>query len=239
MRPGRNASDALEDAVLHLRRGMGTARSGRESLPELRAKERTLLRDWAAAQDRIFDRDPTLTLDRRSAHGEHVVAFDPTAMIWWKTTHPGKAGIGAEFDYDILPPFSVISIFAHELLPSEYLARMILQNREFSDDVRLEGYLDATEPSIVISQPNPKGQPATAAQMSAQMLDFGYHPLGNLQIGKKNSISFYQPDRRIALFDAHPGNFFHAGGMTIPIGGILAEITADAEHHWLLKHIHS
>ena len=45
--------------------------------------------------------------------------------------------------------------------------------------------------------------------------------------------------RRIALFDAHPGNFFHANGMTIPIDGILAEITADAEHNWLLQHIAS
>lgn len=218
---------------------MGPARRGRESLPELRTKERALLRAWAEAGDCIFNEDPTLTLDRRSAHGEHIVAFDPVAMIWWKTTHPGKAGIGAEFDYELLPPFSVIGIFARELLPSEYLARMILQNREFSDDVRLDGYLDAAEPSIIISQPNFKGQPATADQMSAQMRDFGYHSLGNLQIGKKNSISFYQPDRRIALFDAHPGNFFHANGMTIPIDGILAEITAEAEHHWLLQHIHS
>lgn len=215
---------------------MGTARRGRESLPELRAKERFLLREWAEAEDCIFREDPTLTLDRRSAHGEHVVAFDPSAMIWWKTTHPGKAGIGAEFDYEMLPPFSITGVFARELLPSEYLARMILQNREFSDDVRLEGYLDVTEPSIIVTQPNLKGQPATADQMSAQMRDFGYLPLGNLQIGKKNSISFYQPDRRIALFDAHPGNFFHANGMTIPIDGIITEITADAEHDWLLNH---
>ncbi|MEO5713299.1 MAG: hypothetical protein ABIT37_07405 [Luteolibacter sp.] len=216
---------------------MGATRRGRESLPELRSKERALLREWAEAGDRIFDQDPTLTLDRRKAHGEHVVAFDGETKIWWKTTHPGKAGIGAEFDYEMLPPFSIIGIFARELLPSEYLARMILQNREFSDDVRLEGYLDATEPSIIVSQPNFKGQPATADQMSDQICDLGYHPLGNLQIGKKNSISFYQPHRRIAMFDAHPGNFFHANEMTIPIDGIIAEITVDAEHEWLLEQV--
>ena len=139
----------------------------------------------------------------------------------------------------MLPAFLVGGIFARELLPFEYLTRMILQNREFSDDVRVEGYLDASEPSLVISQPNLKGQPATADQMSAQMLHFGYLPLGNLEVGKKNSIFFYQPACRIAVFDAHPGNFFHENGMTIPIDGILAEITADAEHHWLLQHIRS
>lgn len=218
---------------------MGTARRGRESLPDLRTKERSILRDWAKARNRIFSEDPTLALDRRSAHGEHVVAYHPGTQIWWKTTHPGKAGIGAEFDYEMLPPFSVKGVFARELLPSEYLTRLILQNREFSDDVRLEGYLDATEPSIIISQPNFKGQPATALQMAVQMIDFGYLPLGNLQIGKKNSISFYHPERRIAMFDAHPGNFFHAGGMTVPIDGIIAAITADAEHHWLLQQFDS
>ncbi len=62
-------------------------------------------------------------------------------------------------------------------------------------------------------------------------------PLGNLQIGKKNSISFYQPHRRIAMFDTHPGNFSHANGMTIPIDGIIAEITVEAEHEWLLEQL--
>lgn len=214
---------------------MGSARRGRESLPELRAKERILLRSWAETSGCIFDKDPTLKFERRSLHGEHAVAFDPASMIWWKTTHPGKAGIGAEFEYEMLPPFSVTGVFARELLPSEYLFRMLLQNREFSDDVRLEGYLDATEPSIIISQPNFKGQPATADQMSDQLRDFGYLPLGNLQVGKKNSISFYHPERRIAMFDAHPGNFFHANGLTIPIDGIVAEISAEAEHDWLMQ----
>jgi hypothetical protein len=53
---------------------------------------------------------------------------------------------------------------------------------------------------------------------------------------QENSISFYDPDTRIALFDAHPGNFFHSGGITIPIDGIIAEIAADSEHEWLLAH---
>jgi hypothetical protein len=136
----------------------------------------------------------------------------------------------------MLPPFSVTGIFARELLPSEYIARMLLHNQEFSDDIRLEGYLDLLEPSLVISQPHIKGTPATADQMSEQMLQMGYLSLGALEVGRKNSISFYQPERRLAMFDAHPGNFFHTDGLTLPIDGIIAEITADAEHEWLMRH---
>jgi hypothetical protein len=236
MRTGKNASNALEDALCHLRRSMGTARRGGESLFEIRARERLYLRHWAETQGCIYRQDPTLTLDRRSSHGEHVVAFDPETSLWWKTTHPGKAGVGIEFDYQILPPFTITGLYPRELLPSEYLCRMMLHNREFSDDVHLEGYLDAEEPSIIISQPNFRGKPATIEQMHRQMKDFGYLPLTNLEIGRKNSVSFYAPARRLAMFDAHPGNFFHADGMTIPIDGIFAEISADAEHEWLLNH---
>lgn len=236
MRPGRNAPNALEDAVSHLRRGMVAARRGRESLHNLREKERALLCEWAKTAGCIFNEDPTLELHRRSAHGEHVVAFDPESTLWWKVTHPGKAGVGVEFEYEMLPPFSVTGIFARELLPSEYLCRMILHNQEFSDEVRLEGYLDVSAPSIIVSQPHFKGTPATAEQMSSQMKDLGYVPLRNLKIGRKNSVSFYQPVRRLAMFDAHPGNFFHANGMTVPIDGILANISEEAEHEWLLEH---
>lgn len=165
------------------------------------------------------------------------MAFDAKADIWWKITHPGKAGIGVEFDYEMLPPFAVIGIFARELLPSEYLARLILQNLEFGDDIRLEGYLARDEPSIVVSQPHIRGAPATADQMASQMKLLGYRSMGSLEVGRKNSISFYHPERRIALFDAHPGNFFHVGQVTLPIDGIVTRIVADAEHEWLLRFI--
>lgn len=236
MRSGRNAPGALEDAARHLCGGMAATRRGRESLPELRTLERLLLRKWAEGQGCLLREDPTLRLQRRSSHGEHVVGFGPESGVWWKTTHPGKAGVGAEFSYELLPPFAIAGINARELLPSEYLARLILHNREFGDDVRLEGFLDEDQPSLIVSQPHIKGTPATAEQMAQQMKALGYLSLGNLQVGKKNSISFYDPERRIAMFDAHPGNFFHTNGLTIPIDGILAEIGADAEHEWLLQH---
>lgn len=140
-----------------------------------------------------------------------------------------------DFDYQMLPPFSVEGIFARELLPSEYLTRMLLHNQEFSDNVRFEGYLDAVELSLIISQPDIEGTPATSDQMASQMEVLGYRSMGSLEVGRKNSISFYHPERRIALFDAHPGNFFHAGGITLPIDGIVIRIVADAEHEWLLR----
>lgn len=114
---------------------------------------------------------------------------------------------------------------------------MILHNREFGDDVRLEGFLDMPEPSLIISQPDIAGTPATEEEMCNQMEAFGYHPLGRLQIGKAGSISFYHTERRIALFDAHPGNFFRTGMLTIPIDGLMSEISNPAEHQWLMDQL--
>jgi hypothetical protein len=234
--PGRNAQSSLEDAAAHLRASMGAARRGRHSLLELRNLERAILLEWAARQGRIFEQDPTLSLERRQAHGEHVVGFDSGLSCWWKTTHPGKCGVGVEFHYDDLPPFRVMGIGSRELLPSEYVDRLMVHNREFGDDIRLEGYLDGEQPSLVISQPDIAGSPATAAQMTLQMERLGYRPMPELHVGKSHSISFYHPEKRIALFDAHPGNFFHIDGLTLPVDGIVLQIREEAEHTWLLDH---
>lgn len=231
--PERHAPGSLEHAATQLREGMGAARRGRDSLPELRENERGILREWARSQNRLFQQDPTLTLGRRQSHGEHTVAFDPDGACWWKVTHPGKTGVGAEFHYEDLPPFEITGISARELLPSEYVARLLLHNEEFGDDIRLEGYLDADPPSLVISQPDISGSPATKDEMECQMASLGYLPLHGIQLGKNGSISFYHPERRIALFDAHPGNFFNTGRLTLPVDGILLKVSSDAEHRWL------
>jgi len=232
--PGRNAPSSLQDAAAHLRAGMGAARRGRCSLLELRNRERALLEEWAAAHGRIFQEDPTLSLARRQGHGEHCVGFHPESSCWWKTTHPGKCGVGAEFHYGELPPFAIGGVSARELLPSEYLNRLIVHNEEFGDDIRLEGYLAGESPSVVISQPDIVGEPATAADMEFQMSAMGYLLLPGLNVGKAGSISFYHPEKRIALFDAHPGNFFRTGEMTLPVDGIILKINEDAEHAWLM-----
>lgn len=99
------------------------------------------------------------------------------------------------------------------------------------------GDLNAAEPGITISPPHLSSQPPTVGQMAAPLRKFGFPPPGSLRIGNKNSISLDQPTRRIAMFDAHPGTFFHTAGLTIPIDGILAEITADAEHEWLRQQV--
>ena len=230
----RNAPGTLEHASAHLRTGLGATRRGRHSLPEVRSKERDALRAWAKNQGRLFGQDPTLSLLRRQMHGEHTVGFDPATACWWKSTHPGKAGIGAEFIYDDLPPFCVLEVMARELLPSEYLDRLILHNDEFGDDIRLEGFIDGDQPSILISQPDISGSPATREEMEEQMFKFGYLPLIGTQLGKLGSISFYHPTRRIAMFDAHPGNFFRSRNITLPIDGIISRIDEPSEHAWLM-----
>ena len=235
--PGRNAPSALENASAELRAGMEAARRGGRSLPELRSQERAFLRRWAERQNRLFKTDPTVGLVRRQAHGEHVVGYDSDRSCWWKMTHPGTAGVGADFVYDSLPPFQIHGVTARELLPSEYLERLILHNAEFGDDIRLEGYVDQPEPSIVISQPDIAGAPAEQEQMEEQMRNLGFYRLAEVRLGKPCSISFYHPARRIAMFDAHPGNFFQTSEGTLPIDGIITRIDQPAEHAWLMDRV--
>jgi hypothetical protein len=235
--PGRNAPSSVEDTAAHLRAGMGSARRGRQSLAELRNREREILEAWFHGFDRVFPEDPTLSLDQRQAHGEHCVAFHPDTLSWWKTTHPGKCGVGAEFHYDDLPPFAITSVSARELLPSEYLERLTLHNREFGDDIRVEGYVHGPLPSLVISQPGVEGKPATADEMEQTMRNLGYLPIPSLHVGRSASISFYHPSKRIALFDAHPANFFCWKGIALPVDGIILHIRNDSEHQWLSDRI--
>jgi hypothetical protein len=235
--PTRNAPNSLEDAAAQLQRSMEAARRSRHSLHELRAHEREILRAWAASHQRVFLQDPTLSLERRQQHGEHVVGYHPQSSCWWKMTHPGKTGVGAGFHYDSLPPFAIHGLSARELLPSEYLDRLILHNEEFGDDIRLEGFIDLDAPSLLISQPDISGTPATLEEMDNQMRIMGYLPLNEISLGKPNSVSFYQPVRRIAVFDAHPGNFFAVYAATIPVDGILTKIQHPSEHAWLMERI--
>jgi hypothetical protein len=198
--PGRNAASALENAAAQLRSGMEAARRSRQSLPELRAREREILRTWAENHHRIFQTDPTLSLSRRQEHGEHAVGFDPETSCWWKMTQ---------------------------------------HNTEFGDEIRFEGYVDLEQPSLVVSQPDIAGTPATQDQMENQMKLLGFLPLPNARLGKPNSISFYHPKRGIALFDAHPGNFFQSAEATLPIDGIISHITQPTEHAWLMDRVES
>jgi hypothetical protein len=73
--------------------------------------------------------------------------------------------------------------------------------------------------------------------MDNQMRIMGYLPLNEISLGKPNSVSFYQPVRRIAVFDAHPGNFFAVYAATIPVDGILTKIQHPSEHAWLMERI--
>lgn len=233
----RDKTSALGHAAAHLCKSMGTARQGRESLRELRTIQREILLNWCTENSRVFKTSPLLSFDRVQSHGEHTVAYHEASRCWWKTTHPGKCGIGPEFDYSDLPPFSIDAVSARELLPLEYLERMLLQNRIFGDDVRFEGFITGAEPSLLISQPDIEGAPATESEMISSMDAMGFQRLDDIHIGRENSISFYDQLRKIAVFDAHPGNFFVSGGFALPIDGIVVEISSAIEHQWLLDRL--
>ena len=93
----------------------------------------------------------------------------------------------------------------------------------------LKGHCPASSyrsPALRVSRRQPSRWRRTLHSM-------GYLRMPGLHVGRSESISFYNQEKRIALFDAHPANFFYREGVSIPVDGIILQINNDSEHDWL------
>lgn len=209
-RPKKTEGESLADAKAFVEGGMGRSRP---TLPGERKARRDAERDqvveWAKQAGRIFDENPLSRIGERSVrHGEHDVAYNERDGRWWKVTHSGRAGVTAEFDYDMLPPFDVKRVYSIEAMPQQYLERMSLLNEEFGGTVDFEGvFIEDGEPRMVVSQADVSGKPATRQQMVDFMKASGYVAVPGISIGKEGTLSFVHPEKNVALFDGHEGNF--------------------------------
>ena len=80
------------------------------------------------------------------------------------------------------------AIILREALPSEYLARLLLHNRVFEDAISLEGILvGESEISLVVSQPDISGMPASLDEISTAMAGLGFEKIPGLHLGYPQS----------------------------------------------------
>ncbi|MEI6606706.1 MAG: hypothetical protein WCP35_15465, partial [Verrucomicrobiota bacterium] len=226
---------SLEDAKTFLEGSVGGSRS---TLPwqrkPRREAERAALIGWAERNRKLFTENPLGGFkDKRvTRHGEHDVAYDEATGRWWKATYGNTAGITADFHYDDMPPFEVRGVSATEATPLEYLQRMSLLNSEFGGTVELEGvWMDHGEPRLVVSQADVHGRPSETEEIAGLMEKKGYVEAPAITIGKPNTLSFINPKKNIALFDAHKGNFrTDSDGDVHVIDAVLSRVTpAEAE----------
>jgi hypothetical protein len=149
---------------------------------------------------------------------EHRVWPSPDRARYWKATYPGFAGFtvilvpGADSEPDLTPA-----------LPLEYLERLLLQNRLFGDDVRLEGLaIEDSRMVLITSQPVLVGDAVEEDEIIGSLAKLWFKPLWGLHLGRPGSLAFYRDLDEVAVFDAHPANFVKdAEGIVLPIDLIL------------------
>ena len=129
------------------------------------------IESWARESGSVITRNALPALQERT--NEHLVAFRETDNRWVKVTKPGRFGYVADTDFwwDKGSQKWISKIILREALPSEYLARLILQNDVFEDAVSLEGILITPESglSLVSSQPDISGNPSSLAEICESM----------------------------------------------------------------------
>jgi hypothetical protein len=170
----------------------------------IETEERRLV-DWARANGKLGKRLPPE--DTRG--GEHAVYYDESSQRFWKTTIPE-----AQKGYGI-----ALGSWSRGATPGEYLERILLLNRVFNDDIRLEGIiLKNRRPIIVTSQPAIAGRAAPALLVDQLMVAGGFEKL--------TEGAYHRAG--LMFFDLFPRNVILAGdGMVYPIDPVIQRIDRD------------
>ena len=208
----RNAAQkSLESAAHDTGRGAETT-PGHDASHAERAQrvavEQRRLREWAKENHKL--KRGLLPEDSRG--GEHIVHFDERSGRYFKATRPeAQRGYGIAF-----------GSHSQGATPGEYLDRLIIHNRIFGDDVRLERVVSIGDKlSIVTSQPTIKGRDATQTEIDGMMAQKGFEKIG---VG-----AYYHSDENILIHDLVPKNVKVSGhdGMVHPIDPVIQRVTPE------------
>lgn len=195
------------------------------------------LEEWARTGGLLIDSERLPALIERT--NEHLVAFRTSDRRWVKATKPGCFAYIADTDY-ILDRASqkwVGNVILREALPSEYLARLRLHNDVFGDSIELEGAIISPDGklSLVSSQPDISGTPASLEEIKSTMKGLGFEVIDGLHLGYTVSLSFFRRADRVVVFDAHPANAITSDGIAVPIDFIV-QVATDSMVAELEKH---
>ena len=202
-----DAQGALESSA-DFARGGAQAAPDHDATERERAgrveKEQRRLVEWAKANGKLGGRIPP----EDASGGEHRVYFDEQSGRYLKATIPDK-----QKGYGI-----ALGSFTHGATPAEYLDRLVLQNRIFGDDLRLECVvLKNGKPVIVTSQPAIAGTPPAQATVDEMMGEKGFERLG---VG-----AYYDGGEGLLVFDLLPRNAMQAAdGRIYPIDPVVQRV---------------
>jgi len=226
---GRAAQSDLEAAAALLARGAG-AGPGIGSLASAAGQE-DQLRQWAEENGRLIaESDWSRHTLICGGTAEHEVRFNAAANRAFKKTHAGTFGFIPRREGDVWRQVTAT--------PLEYLNRCLLQNRFFDDDIRLEGVLVSSGPSLIIGQPaggvslvisqpwlraaDPKNPHPDEAEIDECMRHLGFEPLPNSFFGWRHAGS------GVVVLDAKADNFIRTEAGVAPIDLQMAPEAASA-----------
>lgn len=171
--PGGHPENTLKSACRHLRGGSRTIPSVDGEPRSVRStREGRAL--WRWGKENACCLKSSDYLSRITGGGqEHRVWHNLKQRRYWKATHAGRYGWVARLDfrYNKYTQEDEPFIGMGEALPLEYLDRLILQNRVFSDNIRLENCAVEKDGLVILpSQAFVKGRKPRPAAILQVML---------------------------------------------------------------------
>ncbi|MEZ5303513.1 MAG: hypothetical protein R3F11_23155 [Verrucomicrobiales bacterium] len=201
-----DSSDSLESA-LDLFGGGHRAIRAEPPSAALRANRHSIQEQFERASTSqaigVFDRSRFgAFLDSGGEH-EVYLAEDISVPDRWrvyKKTHPDHAGQTARAVARI---DGGIRVASDDATPAEYLERLILHNKIFGDEIRLEGLLqEGSSLSIVTSQPYIKGLIPERSEVDDLLAGSGFR---RMQDG-----FWFSQERQVGIVDTKPANFIRS-----------------------------
>lgn len=157
----------------------------------------------------------------KSGGREHDLSFVEDGSYWLKFTKPAQAGYVVTFDRGVPGLLPAV--------PTDYLARLILQNQLFADHISFVGVGgERLNPRIITRQAHLQGTAASHELITSMMVDqLGFQELPrSYYVGYAESLSFLRDD--IAVFDLRPANVVHTDdGLVVPIDAIPTRLDAE------------
>src|SRR5438105_4407159 len=175
------APDAALEALKTRAANQGSEGTGEIPLHERLDRERDILLVWAREKGLASPAEAYLSYEL-TTHGEHHVFYEIILERYFKITHalkPDASGFALTVDTDFRVGKKTqryIGVpFVREATPFEYLSRLQLFNRTFTDFIDFQGVIDEPgKEAIVTAQPFVPGNASTDEEVAAFMTERGF-----------------------------------------------------------------
>jgi hypothetical protein len=194
-------------------------------------EEETYLRGWCESSGLLIEEQDWISLTLVSQQtAEHEVRYRASDHRAVKRTWPGTFGL--------VPTLAGLRWEPRPATPRQYLLRQALQNELFGDDIKLEGAMVQSGPSMIIGRTSP-GLSLVISQPWLDAADVSRPHPSEFQIAHLLGSRGFSPlfgslfgwssaEAGLIVLDAKPDNFVSTTSGILPIDLLLAQYDAAA-----------